>query len=64
MDAQIIYSCLEDYLEKLDHDRRTKYDGNKGWCTEDAIFLDDAIGRVHLLLRDLKYGHPLIVMKG
>lgn len=64
MNAQIIYSALEDYLGKLDHDKRTKYDGDERYCAEDDVFLDDAIGRVHLLLRDLKSDHPSIVVKG
>jgi hypothetical protein len=64
MDAQLIYSSLEDYLARLDEDRRTKYHGDPAYCKEDALFLNDSIDRVHLLLRTLKLGHPLIVTKG
>ena len=64
MDAQFIYSALEDYLAKVDHDRRTKYDGDPDYCSEDAEFLADATARCHLLLRDLKRVHPQIVTKG
>jgi hypothetical protein len=64
MDAQLVYSSLEDYLARLDEDRRTKYQGDPNYCAEDAAFLNDAIDRVHLLLHALKFGHPSIVTKG
>lgn len=64
MDAQLIYSALERDLEKYEHDRRTKYDGDPRFCQEDVVFLDDAISRVHLLMHFLKDAHRAIVTKG
>lgn len=64
MDAQITYSSLENYLEKLEHNLRTKYDGDPRFCKEDQDFLDDAIDRTRILLRNLKGQHPNIVTKG
>jgi len=64
MDAQIVYSSLEDYRDKLQHDLRTRYDGHEGFSKEDDDFLNDAIDRTHIMLRNLKDAHPLIVTKG
>jgi hypothetical protein len=64
MDAQIVYSSLEDYREKMLNDQRTKYNNDPRWCQEDVDFLDDAIGRIYLLLKALKQRHPKIVTKG
>jgi hypothetical protein len=64
MDAQLTYSSLENYLEKLEHDKRTRYDGDPRWCAEDAEFLVDAIARVRSLLENIRYRHPKIVQKG
>jgi hypothetical protein len=64
MDAQIVHSALEDYLAKLDHDLRTKYDGDPRFCKEDTEFLKDASDRVRLLLHGLQRSHPTIIVKG
>jgi hypothetical protein len=64
LDAQYVFSALEDYAAKLDRDLRTRYDGDPRFGIEDATFLGNAMGQVRLLLHDLNSAHPRIVMKG
>lgn len=64
MDAQLTYSAMEEYLAKLQEDRRTKYHGDPRWCREDEEFLHDAIDRVHVLMTTLRRDHQAIVTRG
>ena len=63
MNAQIVFSLLEDYLDKLEHDHKTKYDGHPGYCEEDENFLTEAIDRTRLMLHHLSLQHATLVRK-
>jgi hypothetical protein len=63
MNAQIVFSQLEDYLEKLEHDKRTRYDGNPRYCEEDENFLTEAIDRTRIMIHHLALSHSTLVRK-
>lgn len=63
LDAQIVFSQLEDYLERLKHDKHTKYDGSKDYCEEDEYFLSDAILRTEIMLRHISQQHANLIRK-
>lgn len=62
-DAQIVFSQLEDYLEKLEHDKRTQYDGDNNYCEEDDDFLDAAIDRTRIMIQHLSLQHSTLIRK-
>jgi len=63
MNAQIVFSNLEDYLERLEHDKRSRYDGHPDYCEEDENFLTDAIDRTRIMIHHLSLQHSTLVRK-
>lgn len=62
-DAQIVFSQLEDYLEKLEHDKETKYGGHPDYCQEDESFLKDAIDHTRIMIHHLSLSHHHLIRK-
>jgi hypothetical protein len=63
MDRQLAYSALENYFDKLEKDKRTKYDGDEHYGVEDELFLRDAADRTRLMLEELLASDDRIVRK-
>jgi hypothetical protein len=63
MNAQIVFSLLEDYLEKLEYDKRSRYGNHPNFCEEDENFLTDAIDRTRIMIHHLSLQHSTLVRK-